>query len=154
MALEDYTYMLAAAAAAARVSAAGQKLPGFAFRFAEPWLDVASRRRRHRDDNKSVERFDGLFGTGFDVDMARRAELGYLFRNVKLGDVRRQRTAANAEAALYLSQARPGWRRCPVAADALNVTVQLGQHPGPGSAGRRHSRPVRRLAAAGAGNFA
>ena len=70
-----YTYMLAAGSPPPHesVSCARRSLPGFAFRFAEPWLDlIADKRRRHREDGtKATERFDAvLLGTGFDIDLS------------------------------------------------------------------------------------
>jgi cation diffusion facilitator CzcD-associated flavoprotein CzcO len=101
-----YSYMLSAGSPPPHESVLRvQKLPGFAFRFAEPWLDVAI------DGNgvlvktsKSVERFDVvLMGTGFDVDMGRRPELAAFAGNIRTwGDTRPPAEAkANAEAALY-----------------------------------------------------
>jgi cation diffusion facilitator CzcD-associated flavoprotein CzcO len=101
-----YTYMLAAGSPPPHESVLrGQKLPGFSFRFSEPWLDVIV-----EDDGvtvktaKGVERFDVvLLGTGFDVDLERCAEIAALVPNVKLwADVRtREEAEANAEAARY-----------------------------------------------------
>jgi cation diffusion facilitator CzcD-associated flavoprotein CzcO len=101
-----YSYMLAAGSPPPHESVLRvQKLPGFSFRFAEPWLDV-----RLEDGGVTVtttratERFDAvLFGTGFDVDIARRPEIGSFAGNIKLwGDARAPADAtAHAEAALY-----------------------------------------------------
>lgn len=101
-----YTYMLSAGSPPPHESVLRvQKLPGFAFRFAEPWLDVIV------DDagvtvktTRSVERFDVvLMGTGFDVDLGRRPELASFAGNIRTwGDTRpAEEAAANAEAALY-----------------------------------------------------
>lgn len=82
-----------------------QKLPGFAFRFAEPWTDIAI------EDGgvtvrttKATERFDAVFiGTGFDVDLSRRPELRAFRPAIKLwADMRSPaEAAAEAEAARY-----------------------------------------------------
>ena len=101
-----YTYLLAAGSPPPHESVLrAQKLPGFAFHFAEPWLDVIV------DDTgvtvkttSATERFDAvLFGTGFDVDIARRTEIASFAANVKLwGDARSLAdTNANPDAALY-----------------------------------------------------
>ncbi|HTE82652.1 MAG TPA: NAD(P)/FAD-dependent oxidoreductase [Reyranella sp.] len=101
-----YTYMLAAGSPPPHESVLrAQKLPGFSFHFSEPWLDVIV------DDTgvavkttKTTERFDAVFfGTGFDVDIARRAEIASFTPNVKLwGDARSPEEArANPEAAMY-----------------------------------------------------
>ena len=82
-----------------------QKLPGFAFRFAEPWTDIVI-----EDGGVTVhtsrgrERFDAVFiGTGFDVDLARRPELGAFRPAIKLwADVRSPaEVAAEPECARY-----------------------------------------------------
>jgi len=101
-----YTYLLAAGSPPPHESVLRvQKLPGFSFRFAEPWTDVVVERDGVTvKTTKATERFDAvLFGTGFDVDLRRRRELGPFVDNVKLwGDVRPPAEAqANAEAALY-----------------------------------------------------
>ena len=101
-----YTYMLAVGSPPPHESVLRvQKLPGFAFRFAEPWLDVSVDGSGVTvKTTRSTERFDAvLFGTGFDVDMARRAELAALGANIKLwGDVRSpQEARENPDAALY-----------------------------------------------------
>jgi len=101
-----YTYMLAAGSPPPHESVLrAQKLTGFAFRFAEPWLDMAV------DGDgvtvktaKATERFDAvLLGTGFDIDLARRPELESFAANATLWGDRRTPTeaAANAEAARY-----------------------------------------------------
>jgi len=101
-----YTYLLAAGSPPPHESVLrGQKLPGFSFRFAEPWTDVAV-------DNdavtvtttKATERFDiVLFGTGFDIDLGRVGELAAFAPNARLwADMRTPVEArANAEAAGY-----------------------------------------------------
>ena len=101
-----YTYMLAAGSPPPHESVLrAQKLPGFAFRFAEPWLDM-----RIEGDGvvvktaKASERFDAvLIGTGFDVDLSRRPELASLAGNATLWGDRRsaEEAQANAEAARY-----------------------------------------------------
>ncbi len=101
-----YTYMLAAGSPPPHESVLRvQKLPGFAFHFAEPWLDViVDETGVTVKTTKATERFDAVFfGTGFDVDVARRAEIAAFTANVKLwGDARSPEEAgANAEAALY-----------------------------------------------------
>jgi cation diffusion facilitator CzcD-associated flavoprotein CzcO len=101
-----YTYMLAAASPPPHESVLRvQKLPGFAFRFAEPWLDVVVESGGVTvKTTKTTERFDVvLMGTGFDVDLSRRPELAALASNIKTwGDTRSAEDAdANAEAALY-----------------------------------------------------
>jgi FAD-dependent urate hydroxylase len=101
-----YTYMLAAGSPPPHESVLRvQKLPGFSFRFAEPWTDVILEKDGVTvKTTKATERFDAvLFGTGFDVDLARRAELAAFVANVKLwGDVRPPEEAkANEEAARY-----------------------------------------------------
>ena len=101
-----YTYLLAAASPPPHESVLRvQKLPGFSFRFAEPWTDVAI------DGDgvtvttaKTTERFDAvLFGTGFDIDMSRIPPLAAFAGNVRLwGDVRPPAEArAHEEAARY-----------------------------------------------------
>jgi cation diffusion facilitator CzcD-associated flavoprotein CzcO len=101
-----YTYLLAAGSPPPHESVLrGQKLPGFSFRFAEPWTDVAV------DEDgvtvktaKGTERFDVvLFGTGFDIDLSRVRELAAFAPNVRLwADMRTPEEArANAEAAGY-----------------------------------------------------
>src|SRR5262249_31079474 len=99
-----YTYMLAAGSPPPHESVLRvQKLPGFAFRFAEPWLDVAIDGDGVTvTTTKAVERFDVvLFGTGFDVNMGRRPELAAFASNIKTwGDTRLSKDA-HAEAALY-----------------------------------------------------
>lgn len=101
-----YTYLLAAGSPPPHESVLrAQRLRGFAFRFAEPWLDL----RVDRDGvtvktTKNEERFDAvLMGTGFDIDMTRVASLAALAPNVKLwSDVRsRDEVAAHPEAARY-----------------------------------------------------
>jgi len=101
-----YTYMLAAASPPPHESVLrGQKLPGFAFRFAEPWLDVIVETDGVTvKTTKGTERFDAvLMGTGFDVDLDRRPEIASFVPNVKLwADMRSPDEAkANAEAARY-----------------------------------------------------
>ncbi|MBX9943692.1 MAG: NAD(P)/FAD-dependent oxidoreductase [Reyranella sp.] len=116
-----YTYMLAAGSPPPHESVLrGQKLPGFSFRFAEPWLDVAPDKDGVTVRKaKGTERFDiVLFGTGFDIDMSRVNELAAFTANIKLwADVRSTEDAkANAEAARYpylgrgfeLEEKRPG----------------------------------------------
>jgi cation diffusion facilitator CzcD-associated flavoprotein CzcO len=101
-----YTYMLSAGSPPPHESVLRvQKLPGFSFRFAEPWFDVII------DEGgvtvktaRSTERFDVvMMGTGFDVDLSRRPELAPFANNIKTwGDTRSPEDAkANAEAALY-----------------------------------------------------
>lgn len=101
-----YTYLLSAGSPPPHESVLrAQKLPGFAFRFAEPWLDVAI----EADGvivktTKGTERFDVvLMGTGFDVDISRVKELAAFAPNVKLwADMRpADDVRANAEAARY-----------------------------------------------------
>lgn len=101
-----YTYMLAAGSPPPHESVLrAQRLPGFAFRFAEPWLDMTV----DMDGvivktAKATEHFDAvLIGTGFDVDLARRPELVNFTPNVKLwGDSRtKQEANENKEAARY-----------------------------------------------------
>ncbi len=101
-----YTYLLAAGSPPPHESVLRvQKLPGFSFRFAEPWTDViVGENSVTVETTKTTEHFDAvLFGTGFDVDLWRRSELAAFVDNVKLwGDVRPAAEAqANAEAALY-----------------------------------------------------
>ncbi len=101
-----YTYMLAAGSPPPHESVLrGQKLAGFSFRFAEPWLDVVVDRDGVTvKTTKGTERFDVvLFGTGFDIDMSRVTEIAAFTANVKLwADVRSADEAkANAEAARY-----------------------------------------------------
>ena len=101
-----YTYMLSAGSPPPHESVLRvQKLPGFSFRFAEPWIDVTVEGGGVTvRTTKATERFDAvLFGTGFDVDLSRVAELAAFTPNAKLwGDVRPAAEAkANPEAALY-----------------------------------------------------
>lgn len=101
-----YTYMLAAGSPPPHESVLRvQKLPGFSFRFAEPWLDVEIDGDGVTvKTTQTVERFDVvLMGTGFDVDLSRRPELAAFADNIKTwGDTRPPEDAkANAEAALY-----------------------------------------------------
>ena len=101
-----YTYMLAAGSPPPHESVLrAQKLPGFSFRFAEPWRDVAVDKDGVTvTTTKGSERFDVvLFGTGFDIDMGRVRELATFAGNVKLwADARSPDEAkANAEAARY-----------------------------------------------------
>ncbi len=101
-----YTYMLAAGSPPPHESVLrGQKLPGFSFRFAEPWVDVVVDKDGVTvTTTKGQERFDVvLFGTGFDIDMSRVRELDAFASNVKLwADVRSaDEVKANAEAARY-----------------------------------------------------
>jgi cation diffusion facilitator CzcD-associated flavoprotein CzcO len=101
-----YTYMLAAGSPPPHESVLrAQKLTGFAFRFAEPWLDmVVDGDGVTVTTAKATERFDAvLLGTGFDIDLARRPELGSFAANAVLWGDRRTPadTAANAEAARY-----------------------------------------------------
>jgi FAD-dependent urate hydroxylase len=123
-----YTYMLAAGSPPPHESVLRvQKLPGFAFRFAEPWLDVTIDAGGVTvKTSKATERFDAvLFGTGFDVDPARRPELAPFASNIRLwGDTRAaEETNAQAEAALYpylgpgfeLTEKQPG--RTPLLSD-------------------------------------
>ena len=101
-----YTYLLSAASPPPHESVLRvQRLPGFAFHFAEPWTDV-----KIEDDGVTVtttrgtERFDAvLFGTGFDVDMGRIPALAPFAANIRLwGDVRSPaEVKANEEAARY-----------------------------------------------------
>jgi len=101
-----YTYMLAAGSPPPHESVLRvQKLPGFSFHFAEPWLDmIVEGAGVTVKTTKATEHFDVvLLGTGFDVDMARRAELAAFVPNIKLwGDVRSPEEAdENPDAALY-----------------------------------------------------
>jgi cation diffusion facilitator CzcD-associated flavoprotein CzcO len=101
-----YIYMLAAGSPPPHESVLRvQKLPGFSFRFAEPWTDVIVEEGGVTvKTTKATERFDAvLLGTGFDVDLARVSELAAFAANAKLwGDVRPAAEAkANPEAALY-----------------------------------------------------
>lgn len=101
-----YTYMLAAGSPPPHESVLrSQKLAGFSFRFAEPWLDiVVDADGVTVKTTKNTERFDAvLLGTGFDVDLDRRAELAAFAPNVKLwADMRTpQEAKANPEAARY-----------------------------------------------------
>ena len=158
-----YTYMLAAGSPPPHESVLRvQKLPGFSFHFSEPWLDVIV------DDTgvtvkttKATERFDAvLFGTGFDVDIARRTEIAAFVPNVKLwGDARSPDGGQRQSRSRALSLSRSGLRADgegarPHAAARQHPSLQLGQHPEPGRAGRRHPRPLCRLTSPGAGDFA
>lgn len=101
-----YTYLLAAGSPPPHESVLrGQKLPGFSFRFAEPWTDVAVDADGVTvTTTKGIERFDVvLFGTGFDIDLSRVAELSAFTPNARLwADMRTPEEArANAEAAGY-----------------------------------------------------
>jgi cation diffusion facilitator CzcD-associated flavoprotein CzcO len=101
-----YTYMLAVGSPPPHESVLRvQKLPGFSFHFAEPWLDVIVEESGVTvKTTKATERFDAvLFGTGFDVDMARRPELGAFVSNIKLwADTRApEEVNENPDAALY-----------------------------------------------------
>ena len=101
-----YTYMLAAGSPPPHESVLRvQKMPGFSFHFAEPWLDmIVEGAGVTVKTTKATEHFDVvLLGTGFDVDMARRAELAAFVPNIKLwGDVRSPEEAdENPDAALY-----------------------------------------------------
>lgn len=101
-----YTYMLAAGSPPPHESVLrGQKLPGFSFRFAEPWTDlVVDKDGVTVKTTKGTERFDVvLFGTGFDIDMGRVKELAAFTANIKLwADMRTPEEAkADAEAARY-----------------------------------------------------
>lgn len=101
-----YTYMLAAGSPPPHESVLrGQKLKGFSFRFAEPWIDVAVDKDGVTvTTTKGTERFDVvLFGTGFDIDMGRVKELAAFSSNIKLwADVRSPaEVKADAEAARY-----------------------------------------------------
>ena len=101
-----YTYMLAAGSPPPHESVLrGQKLPGFSFRFAEPWTDViVDEDGVTVKTTKDTERFDVvLFGTGFDIDLTRRTEIASFVSNVKLwADVRSpEEVKANSEAAGY-----------------------------------------------------
>lgn len=101
-----YTYMLSAGSPPPHESVLrAQKLPGFAFRFAEPWLDLAiDADGVSVKTTRGTERFDVvLMGTGFDVDMSRVKELSAFTPNVKLwADMRAaDDVRANAEAARY-----------------------------------------------------
>jgi len=101
-----YTYMLAAGSPPPHESVLRvQKLPGFSFHFSEPWLDViVDEAGVTVKTTRATERFDAVFfGTGFDVDIARRPEIAAFAANVKLwGDARSpEEAAASPEAALY-----------------------------------------------------
>ena len=101
-----YTYMLAAGSPPPHESVLrAQKLKGFSFRFAEPWLDmIVETDGVTVKTAKGTERFDAvLIGTGFDIDMSRVKELAALTPNVKLwADARSaDEVKANAEAARY-----------------------------------------------------
>jgi len=100
------TYMFAAGSPPPHESVLRcQQLPGFAFRFAEPWTDIVI------EDGgvtvrttKATERFDAVFiGTGFDVDLSRRPELVAFRPAIKLwADMRPPaEAAAESEAARY-----------------------------------------------------
>ncbi|TMJ26546.1 MAG: NAD(P)/FAD-dependent oxidoreductase [Alphaproteobacteria bacterium] len=122
-----YTYMLAAGSPPPHESVLRvQKLPGFGFRFAEPWLDVMIDSDGVTvKTSKAIERFDAvLMGTGFDVDMSRRPELAAFADNIKTwGDTRSPKDAnANAEAALY-PYLGPGFE---LREKALGRTPRLG----------------------------
>src|SRR5215467_8545494 len=81
-----YTYMLSAGSPPPHESVLRvQKLPGFSFRFAEPWIDViADNDGVTVKTTKGTERFDVvLMGTGFDVDLSRRPELASFAANIK-----------------------------------------------------------------------
>ena len=101
-----YTYLLSAAAPPPHESVLRvQKLPGFSFRFAEPWTDVRIEGAGVTvATTRATERFDAvLFGTGFDVDMSRVPALAAFSGNIRLwGDVRPEAEArAHEEAARY-----------------------------------------------------
>ncbi|MGQ0584102.1 MAG: FAD/NAD(P)-binding protein [Reyranella sp.] len=101
-----YTYMLAAGSPPPHESVLrAQKLKGFSFRFAEPWLDmIVETDGVTVKTDKGTERFDAvLIGTGFDIDMSRVKELSAFTPNVKLwADVRNtDEVKANGEAARY-----------------------------------------------------
>jgi cation diffusion facilitator CzcD-associated flavoprotein CzcO len=101
-----YTYLLSAGSPPPHESVLrAQDLSGFAFRFAEPWLDLALDGEGVTvKTTKATERFDiVLMGTGFDVDIGRRPELAAFGGNIRTwGDARSPEDAkANAEAALY-----------------------------------------------------
>lgn len=101
-----YTYMLAAGSPPPHESVLrAQKLKGFSFRFAEPWLDmIVETDGVTVKTAKGTERFDAvLIGTGFDIDMSRVKELAAFTPNVKLwADVRSaDDVKANGEAARY-----------------------------------------------------
>ena len=82
-----------------------QRLPGFSFRFAEPWTDVAIDGDGVTvTTTKATERFDAvLFGTGFDIDVSRIRPLAAFAGNVRLwADVRpAAEVRAHEEAARY-----------------------------------------------------
>ena len=127
-----------------------------------PWLDVIV------DDagvtvktTKATERFDAVFfGTGFDVDIAaaRRSRPSRRTSNSGATRARPRRPRPTPRPRCYpylgpgfeLMEKEPG--RTPLLAQ--HPSLQLGQHPEPRRAGRRHPRPVCRLAAPGTGNFA
>jgi cation diffusion facilitator CzcD-associated flavoprotein CzcO len=101
-----YTYMLAAGSPPPHESVLRvQKLPGFSFRFAEPWTDlIVENGGVTVKTGKAVERFDAvLLGTGFDVDLSRVRELAAFAANIRLwSDARAPAEAkANPDAALY-----------------------------------------------------
>ena len=101
-----YTYMLAAGSPPPHESVLrAQKLKGFAFRFAEPWLDmIVEADGVTVKTAKATERFDAvLIGTGFDIDLSRVKELAAFTPNVKLwADVRSaDEVKANPDAARY-----------------------------------------------------
>ena len=101
-----YTYMLAAGSPPPHESVLrAQKLPGFSFRFAEPWLDmIVEKDGVTVKTTKGTERFDAvLIGTGFDIDMSRVGELAAFTPNIRLwADVRSaEDVKVNTEAARY-----------------------------------------------------
>jgi FAD-dependent urate hydroxylase len=101
-----YCYMLAAGSPPPHESVLRvQQLPGFSFRFGEPWLDlVVDADGVTVKTGRTAERFDlVLLGTGFDIDLARRPELAAFADNIRLwGDACSPEDAAtNREAALY-----------------------------------------------------
>ena len=158
-----YTYMLAAGSPPPHESVLrAQKLPGFAFRFAEPWLDmIVDKDGVTVKTAKATERFDAvLIGTGFDIDLARRPELASFAANATLwGDRRSPEDAQRQCRGRALSLSRAGLRADgegagPHAAHGRHPSLQLGQYPEPRRTGRRHSRPLRRLDAPRPGDLA
>ena len=101
-----------------------QRLPGFAFRFAEPWTDVVLEGDGVTvHTGKTVERFDAvLLGTGFDVDLGHQRELAEVHSNVRLwADLR-----AADEAAAF-----PDAARCPYLGAGFELQERrAGETPG------------------------
>jgi hypothetical protein len=140
---------------------AGAEAAGLLVPLAEPWLDLGI------DDSgvtvkttKATERFDAvLFGTGFDVDMARAAETRGL-RGQPQGVGRRPAAGGSRGQSRggSLSYLGPGFElleRCRAARRSSPTFIcSTGAASSARALGRRHPRPVRRLAAAVPGDFA